>query len=133
MRITHLDSQSYVASGKSVADLFEEMHVRSKRAMYEKGCRRLGHRFVPFFVLTDGVLSEPAKDFLKLLATKTADKWGMTGPGRMGVVMALIRAKVGVALVRGASGCVRGEREGRSRFIERRGAELDSDSAEEMR
>ena len=75
VRITHLDSRSYVESGVPVETLFEEHHIKPKRATYEQACHGLGHRFVPFVVSTDGVLSEPAKDFVKLIATKTADKW----------------------------------------------------------
>ena len=126
MRITHLDSRSYVESGVPVETLFEEHHIKPKRATYEQACHGLGHRFVPFVVSTDGVLSEPAKDFVKLLATKTADKWGMTGAGRTGVVMATLRAKIGMAIVRGgASACIRGEIECSSHYLERRGVELD--------
>ena len=84
-------------------------HIEPKKAMYEEACDRLGHRFTPFVVSTDGVLSEPAKDFVKTLADKTAEKWGMTGAGRAGVIMATLRAKIGVAIVRGASACIRGE------------------------
>ena len=89
--------------------------------------------FCPFVVSTDGVLSEPAKDFIKLLATKTADKWGMTGAERTGVVMATLRAKIGTAIVRGASACSRGEKERSSRYVERRGVELDGSAREELR
>ena len=88
---------------------------------------------MPFVVSTDGVHSEPAKDFVKLLATKTADKWGMTGAGRTGVVMATLRAKIGTAIVRGASACIRGEKEYSSRYLERRGVELDGAAREELR
>ena len=108
VRLTHLDSLSYVRSTKTVEQLFEDHHIKPKKDMYEEGCRLLRHRFVPFVVSTDGVLSEPAKDIVQLLATKTAEKWGMEGPGQKSVVMALIRAKIGAAIVRGASWCIRG-------------------------
>ena len=81
---------------------------------------------------TDGVLSEPAKDF-KTLVTKTAEKWGMTGAGRTGVVMVTLRAKIGTAIVRGASACIRGEKEAASRYVERRGVVLEGESREELR
>ena len=74
VRMTHLDSRSYVDSGKSVEALFEEHHIKPKRSMYEEGCRQLGHRFAPFVVSTDGMMSERAKEFIQLLATKTAEK-----------------------------------------------------------
>ena len=70
---------------------------------------------------TDGVLSEPAKDFVNLLANKTAETWGMTGAGRTGVLMATLRAKIGTAIVRGASACIRGEGERGSYYEERIG------------
>ena len=80
VRLTHLDSRSYVNSRKTVEELFEDHHIKPKRDMYEEGCRQLRHRFVPFVVSTDGVLSEPAKEIVQVLATKTAEKWGMEGP-----------------------------------------------------
>ena len=133
VRITHLDSRSYVESGATVETLFEEHHIKPKRSTYEEACRSFGHRFVPFIVSTDGVLSEPTKDFVKLLANKTAEKWGMTGAGRTGVLMATLRAKIGVAIVMGASACIRGERERASRYEEHRQVALDGESGEELR
>ena len=127
------DSRSYIESRVPVETLFEEHHIKPKRATYKRACTGLGHRFVPFVVSTDGVLSEPAKDFIKLLATKTADKWGMTGAGRTGVVMATLRAKIGRAIVRGASACIRGVKEFSSRYEERRGEELDRAARGELR
>ena len=82
IRMTHLDSRSYVDSGKSVAALFADNHIKPKRNMYEEACRLLGHRFTPFVVSADGAMSDPAKEFVQLLATKTAEKWGMEGPGQ---------------------------------------------------
>ena len=133
VRITHLDSRSYVEGGKSVEVLFEDCHIKPKRAVYEEACRLLGHRFVPFVVSTDGVLSAPAREFVQLLANKTAEKWGMEGPGQKGVVMALIRAKIGAAIVRGASWCVRGDREGRNKYVEGRGVQVDGANRAELR
>ena len=131
--MTHLDSRSYVASGKTVTALFEEIHIKPERNMYEEACNLLGHRLTPFVVSTDGVLSDRAKDFVKLLATKTAEKWGMEGPGQKSVVMALIRAKIVVAIVRGASWCIRGDREGRDRYLENRGMQVDGADRAELR
>ena len=102
-------------------ELFEDHHIKPKRDMYEEGCRQLRHRFVPFVVSTDGVLSEPAKEIVHVIATKTAEKWGMEGPGQKSVVMALLRAKIGASIIRGASWCIRGDREGRNRYVENRG------------
>ena len=65
--------------------------------------------------------------------TKTAEKWGMEGPGQKSVVMALIRAKIGVAIVRGTSWCVRGDREGRNKYVESRGARIDGEDRAELR
>lgn len=133
VRISHLDSRTYVAAGASVEELFEEHHIKPKRAAYENACRRLGHKFTPFVVSTDGVMSEPAKDFVKLLANKTAEKWGMTGAGRTGVLMATLRAKIGMAIVRGSSACIRGERERACHYVERREVALDGEAGEELR
>ena len=133
VRITHLDSRSYVESGRSVEQLFEEHHINPKRATYEEACRTLGHRFVPFIVSTDGVLSEPAKDFIKTLATTADEKWGTIGAGRKGIVMAKLRAKIGTAIVRGASACIRGEKESFNRYVERKGVVLDGEARKELR
>ena len=132
IRITHLDCQSYVDSGQDVETLFTEHHVKPKRAMYEEACRRL---HTPFVVSTDGVISDPAKDFFKLIATKTAEKWGADSAGKRGVIVAHLRAKIGAAIVRGASWCVRGEKEkgGQSSFSARRGVEMNRGDTVELR
>ena len=59
----------------------------------------------------------------------------MTGAGRAGVIMATLRAKIllGVAIVRGASACIRGEKERASHYVERRQVALDGEAAEELR
>jgi hypothetical protein len=135
VRITHLDSVTYVTSEDSVETLFERHNIKPKRDMYEAACQGLRHTFVPFVVSTDGVLSDPAKDFLRLLATKTAEKWGAEGAGKRGVIVAHLRAKIGAAIVniRGASWCIRGDRDGRSRFVDRRGVEVDRGARTELR
>ena len=61
------------------------------------------------------------------------NKWVMEGPGQKSVVMALIRAKIGVAIVRGTSWCVRGDREGRNKYVESRGARIDGEDRAELR
>ena len=133
VRIMHLDCDSYVASGKSVEVLFEETAIKPKRNKYEAACRALGHRFVPFAVSTDGVLSDPAKEFVKLMATKTAEKWGMRSPGQMSWVMAMLRAKIAVAIVKGASWCIRGDRSTRSRYVDARLASFSAEQRAELR
>ena len=57
----------------------------------------------------------------------------MTGAGRAGVIIAALRAKIGVALVRGASACIRGEKERASHYVERRQVALDGEAGEELR
>ena len=47
--------------------------------------------------------------------------------------MALIRAKIGVAIVRGANWCIRGDREGRNRYLESRGMQVDGADRAELR
>ena len=92
IRITHLDCPSYIASGHDVETLFDEHHVKPKRAMHEEACRRLRHQFTPFVVSTDGVMGDPAKEFFKLLADKTAEKCGADSAGKRGVIVAHLRA-----------------------------------------
>jgi hypothetical protein len=133
VRITHLDSQSFLASGKSVKAIFEDHHIKRKRQRYEEAVRALGHTFVPFVVSTDGVLCEGAKEYVKELASKTAGKWGMQGPGKKGVVMAFLRAKIAVAIVKGASYCVRGDRTQRSRYADEQAVQVDADRCAELR
>ena len=43
VRLTHLDSLSYVRSTKTVEQLFEDHHIKPKKDMYEEGCRQLRH------------------------------------------------------------------------------------------
>ena len=55
----------------------------------------------------------------------------MEGPGQKRVVMALLRAKIGASIIRGASWCIRGDREGRNRYVENSGGGVDgADRAE---
>ena len=86
---------------------------------------------------TDGVMSDPAKDFIRLLTTKKAEKWGADSAGKRGVIVAHLRAKIGAAIVRGASWCVRGERGGQSHsFSDRRawrGVEMNRGDREEKK
>jgi len=131
--MTYLDSASAIRSGKSVEAIFEDEHIRPKRRKYEEGCRRLGHRFIPFVVSTDGVLSAPAKEFVQLLAKKTAEKWGLQGPGKQSVVMAMLRSKIAVAIAKGASWCIRGDRDMRSRYVEGRIGQVEGASRAELR
>lgn len=133
MRITHLDCPTYMASSDSVEQLFEKHHISPKRGMYERACHELGHSFVPFVVSTDGVLSEPAKGLLQTMATKTADKWGAEGAGKRSVIVAHLRAKLGAAIVKGASWCIRGDRFGRSWYVDRRAVEVDGGARAELR
>ena len=88
--------------------------------MYEEGCRQLRHRFALFVVSTDGVLSEPAKEIVQVLATKTAEKWEMEGLGHKSAVMTQLRA-----IIRGASWFIWGDREGRNRYAQNRVGGVD--------
>ena len=133
IRISHLDCPSYIASGHDVKQLFFDHHIEPKMKMYDETCRRLKHHFTPFVVSTDGVLSDPAKDLFNLLATKTAEKWGADSAGKRGVIVAHLRAKIGAAIVRGASWCVRGDREVQSSFSHRRGVEMNRGVKAELR
>ena len=47
--------------------------------------------------------------------------------------MAHLRAKIGAGIVRGASWCIRGDRDGRSRFVDRRAVEVDRGARVELR
>jgi hypothetical protein len=136
VRITHLDCESFTNSAnghKTVEALFEEHHVRPKRQKYEEAVHALRHTFVPFVVSTDGVLCEAAKTYFKELASKTAEKWGMQGAGQKGVVTAFLRAKLAVAIVKGASYCVRGDRTRRSRYADEQVVSVDAAHRAELR
>ena len=78
-------------------------------------------------------MSGPAKDLFTLLADKTAEKWGANSAGKRGVIVAHLRAKIGAAIVRGASWCIRGDRGEYNSFANRRGIEISHEARVELR
>ena len=83
-----------------------ERQEAEKRKKYKPECDRQGLDFVPFVVTTDGVMGGLANGLLDTLGFKLGKKWGK----RKGVVLAWIRARMSIAIVRATSACIRGNR-----------------------
>ena len=109
VRIPYADASAY--AGTSVVRLLE-MHEAEKVTQYKAACenhqQQSGKFDVPFVATTDGVLGGArrtcsAMRLVERLCTKSEHK-------SKGEVMAWVRARIGVAIVRAASACIRGQR-----------------------
>ena len=79
-----------------------------KVTQYKAACenhQQQSGEFVPFVATTDGVLGGGAQKVLSQLVERLCTKWEHKSKGE---VMAWVRARIGVAIVRAASACIRG-------------------------
>ena len=107
VRIPYPDANSY--AGWPVARLLET-HEVEKTAQYKTACENhqyLSGEFVPFVATTDGVLGGGAQKVLSQLVERLCTKWEHKSKGE---IMAWVRARLAVAIVRASSACIRGHR-----------------------
>ena len=107
VRIPYPDASTY--AGTSVVRLLE-IHEAEKVTQYKTACENHQHQsgeFVPFVATTDGVLGGGAQKVLSQLVERLCTKWEHKSKGE---IMAWVRARIGVAIVRAASACIRGQR-----------------------
>ena len=97
------------ARRKPLPQILKE-HETEKILKYRAVCETLPYMqgsFQPFVVTTDGVLGPCAQRVLQQLVDHLCDKWKRKTRGE---VMAWVRARLSVAVVRAASACIRGNR-----------------------
>lgn len=107
VRIPYPDADGYV--GTSVERLLEN-HEAEKVTRYKAACENHQYQsgeFVPFVATTDGVLGRGAQKVLSQLVERLCTKWEHKSKGE---IMAWVRARIAVAIVRAASACIRGQR-----------------------
>uniref|UniRef100_A0A8D8X7Z1 Uncharacterized protein n=1 Tax=Cacopsylla melanoneura TaxID=428564 RepID=A0A8D8X7Z1_9HEMI len=87
---------------KSVICAAEE----EKKRKYNSACEERHATFTPLVTSVDGVLGTQFQSFMNVLSERLAERW--TRP--IMSVLGLLRARLGMAIVRAASMCVRGSR-----------------------
>jgi hypothetical protein len=105
VRITHLDSATNTALGRSVDDILRR-HAQEKRDKYLAAVRDIGDEFNPFVLTTCGIFSPPAEEMLTMIAKQYAEKRGMP----LSLAKAMMRARIAVSLIKGACWCMYGDR-----------------------
>ena len=109
VRIPYPDAPGYL--GRSVTRLLESLtHEAEKVTQYKTACethQQQSGEFVPFVATTDGVLGGGAQKVLSQLVERLCTKWEHKSKGE---IMAWVRARIGVAIVRATSTCIRGQR-----------------------
>jgi hypothetical protein len=100
VRVTRVGSASYVTAGrvKPVDELLIR-HAREKRAKYEATIKARGQVFDPFVVSTCGILGPSAQALLDILASQYAERKEMS----YSVAKAMMKAHIGVAIIKGGS------------------------------
>ena len=101
VRCLYPDARSY--SNSTVEKLLENAE-KEKKEVYQRLVQAEGNRFRPFVVTTDGVMGPSATKIIRQLGEKLASKWKKP----IGTVMGWVRAKIGLAIVRACSACIRG-------------------------
>ena len=101
VRMFYPDAAS--AESSSIQALLKRNET-DKNNKYKSACISVGTEFEPFVCTTDGVLAEGAERVMKSIGAAIADKWGK----HKGEVMAWIRGRLSLSIVRAASACMRG-------------------------
>ncbi|KAL1448457.1 hypothetical protein WDU94_000540, partial [Cyamophila willieti] len=103
IRVIDTDAPSYASrSVKSVISGAEE----EKKRKYNTACEARHATFTPLVTSVDGVLGEQFQSFVNVLSERLAERWRRP----IMAVLGWLRARIGVAVVRAASMCVRGAR-----------------------
>ena len=77
-----------------------------KKSKYLEPCFNLRWSFTPFVVSSDGLLGREAKNLLKQLSLRVADKWQKP----YSVVAGIVRSRMSIAIIRASHQCIRGSR-----------------------
>ena len=103
IRITYPESNSY---RNSTVEKLLEKQENEKKKKYLQPCLERRRHFTPFIATTDGMLGKEAQKFIERLVTHLAGKW----KSPYSQVMAYVRGKISIAILRGTSRRIRGTR-----------------------
>ena len=103
IRITYPEANS---NRNSTLEKILERQEKEKKKKYLQPCLERRRHFTPFVATTDGMLGKEAKKFIARLATCLAGKWRSS----YSQVMAYIRGRISIAVLRGTSRRIRGSR-----------------------
>lgn len=100
----------YPDSGQNAKDEDTESilkhHEKLKNKKYRDECEAKGQKFVPFVVTTDGAMGPGARRLIEDLTTNLQKVWKRP----TGTIRAWIKMRLGLAIARATSACVRGHR-----------------------
>ena len=103
VRVTDLDAPAH---RNRVAEKVLESQEKSKKMKYLEPCFNQRRSFTPFVVSSDGLLGREAKNLLKQLSLRLADKWQKP----YSVVAGIVRSRMSIAIIRASHQCIRGSR-----------------------
>ena len=84
-----------------------ERQEKEKKKKYLQPCLERRRHFTPFVATTDGLMGKEAQKFTSRLAALLAEKW--RNPYSQ-VIMAYLRRRLSIAILRGTSRRIRGTR-----------------------
>ena len=103
IRITYPESNS---NRNSTVEKLIEKQEKEKKSKYLQPCLERRRHFTPFIATTDGMLGKEAKNFVARLVDRLAGKW----KSPYSQVMAYVRGRISIAILRVASQQIRGTR-----------------------
>ena len=103
IRITYPESNS---NRNSTVEKLIEKQEKEKKSKYLQPCLERRRHFTPFIATTDGMLGKEAKKFVARLVDRLAGKW----MSPYSQVMAYVRGRISMAILRGTSRRIRGTR-----------------------
>ena len=109
VRITDTDAESYL---KTAPWKLLQEHKREKKKKYLDLCHEAHRHFTPLVYSIDGMEGKEAIAARKQLGAKLAAKWGR----HYSQVCSMVKSRIGFALARAASRCLRGTRDARLKF-----------------
>ena len=103
IRITYPEANS---NRNSTVEKILEKQEKEKKKKYLQPCLERRRHFTPFVTTTDGLIGKEAQKFVARLATRLAEKWR----NPYSQVMAYLRGRLTIAILRGTSRRIRGTR-----------------------
>ena len=125
VRCIYPDARSYATT--EINKLLDN-DEKEKCEQYQQAVQAEGNRFRPFVVSTDGVWGPAAKQILRQVGVKLAEKWKKP----QGIVGAWVRARMSLAIVRACRACIRGTKipgGARARHVDGEASAEDCDGA----
>ena len=103
IRITYPEANSH---RNSTVEKILKKQEKEKKKKYLQPCLERRRHFTPFVTTTNGLMGKEAQKFLARLATRLAEKWR----NPYSQVMAYLRGRISIAILRGTSRRICGTR-----------------------